>query len=258
MVQPSSASSCRCRLDHGRRPEVRRHQELHHARQTTDIFWKALWNTVKNTLYSVPPDIVIALVLAVCCSADAGHAALSARLFCAGGYLGGDGRHRLALALPPRGIITGSSATSDSTRSVAVDPDLVLPSIAAMSVWKHVGFIMLILLAGCNPSRTRSRKRPASMALGRVCVFLLHHPSSAAAGPGALYDPDHHRRVSNVRRCLRDDGGGPFYSSTTLVYYIYQRAFEQYQMGLRRDHRLRALFDHPGRDPDPTSGAEGG
>ncbi len=26
-------------------------------------------------------------------------------------------------------------------------------------------------------------------------------------------------------------GGGPFYASTTLVYYIYVRAFEQYQMG---------------------------
>ncbi len=55
-------------------------------------------------------------------------------------------------------------------------------------VWKHVASLS-DSPGGCNhPARDRGSGPPRWRWAG--CVFLLHHPSSDAACPGALYDPD--------------------------------------------------------------------
>ncbi|MBA2470572.1 MAG: sugar ABC transporter permease, partial [Chloroflexia bacterium] len=115
-----------------------------------EVFWRALGNTVKYTLFAVPPDIVIALLLAVLLNQQ----------------LRGMKIFRLAYFIPvvtsgalvaivwrwlyqPRGIINGFLLDLGLTpQAWLTDPGLVLLSIAAMSIWKHVGFNMLILLAG--------------------------------------------------------------------------------------------------------------
>ena len=198
-----------------------------------DIFWKALWNTVKYTLFAVPPDIAIALVLAVLLNQQ----------------LRGMKLFRLAYFVPvvtsgalvaivwrwlyqPRGIINGYLLDLGLTpQRWLTDVDLVLPSIAAMAVWKHVGFNMLILLAGLQSIPPELEEAARLDGAGRVKIFFsitlpLLKPVIVLAtilttiGSFQMFDT-----------AFVMTGGGPYYASTTLVYYIYTRAFEQYQMG---------------------------
>lgn len=198
-----------------------------------DIFWKALGNTVKYTTYAVPPDIVIALVLAVLLNQQ----------------LRGMKIFRLAYFIPvvtsgalvaivwrwlyqPRGIINGFLLDLGLTpQSWLTDPSLVMPSIAAMAVWKHVGFNMLILLAGLQSIPPELEEAARLDGAGATRIFFnitlpLLKPVIVLAtilttiGSFQMFD------AAYVMT-----GGGPFYASTTLVYYTYVRAFEQYQMG---------------------------
>jgi multiple sugar transport system permease protein len=198
-----------------------------------EIFWKALRNTVKYTIYSVPPDIVIALILAVLLNQ----------------HLRGMRFFRLAYFVPvvtsgalvaivwswlyqPRGIINGLLLEIGLTpQRWLSDLDLVLPSIAAMAVWKHVGFNMLILLAGLQSIPPELEEAARLDGAGRYRIFFnitlpLLRPVLVLAtilttiGSLQMFDA-----------AFVMTGGGPFYGSTTLVYYIYVKAFEQYQMG---------------------------
>ncbi len=198
-----------------------------------DIFWKALGNTVKYTLFAVPPDIGIALVLAVLLNQQL----RGMRIF------------RLAFFIPvvtsgalvaivwrwlyqPRGIFNGFLLDLGLTpQAWLTDPGLVMPSIAAMAVWKHVGFNMLILLAGLQSIPSELEEAARLDGAGSTRIFFnitlpLLKPVIVLAtilttiGSFQMFD------AAYVMT-----GGGPFYASTTLVYYTYTRAFEQYQMG---------------------------
>jgi multiple sugar transport system permease protein len=198
-----------------------------------EIFWKALRNTLKYAIYSVPPDIVIALLLAVLLNQQ----------------MRGMKFFRLAFFVPvvtsgalvaivwswlyqPRGIINGMLTEIGLTpQRWLTDLGLVLPSIAAMAVWKHVGFNMLILLAGLQSIPPELEEAARLDGAGRYRIFFnitlpLLRPVLVLAtilttiGSLQMFD------AAYVMT-----GGGPFYGSTTLVYYIYVKAFEQYQMG---------------------------
>jgi ABC-type sugar transport system permease subunit len=198
-----------------------------------DIFWKALWNTVKYTIFAVPPDIVIALILAVLLNQQ----------------LRGMKLFRLAYFIPvvtsgalvaivwrwlyqPRGIINGFLLDLGLTpQRWLIDIDLVLPSIAAMAIWKHVGFNMLILLAGLQSIPPELEEAARLDGAGRTRIFFnitlpLLKPVIVLAtilttiGSFQMFDA-----------AFVMTGGGPYYASTTLVYYTYLKAFDQYQMG---------------------------
>lgn len=198
-----------------------------------DVFWKALWNTVKYTIFAVPPDIVIALVLAVLLNQQ----------------LRGMKFFRLAYFIPvvtsgalvaivwrwlyqPRGIINGFLLDVGLTpRAWLTDISLVLPSLAAMAIWKHVGFNILILLAGLQSIPPELEEAARLDGAGRTRIFFnitlpLLKPVIVLAtilttiGSFQMFDA-----------AFVMTGGGPFYASTTLVYYTYLKAFDQYQMG---------------------------
>lgn len=198
-----------------------------------DIFWKALWNTVKYAVFAVPPDIVLALILAVLLNQQ----------------LRGMKLFRLAYFIPvvtsgalvaivwrwlyqPRGIINGFLLDLGLTpQRWLSDIDLVLPSIAVMAIWKHVGFNMLILLAGLQSIPPELEEAARLDGAGRTRIFFnitlpLLKPVIVLAtilttiGSFQMFDA-----------AFVMTGGGPYYASTTLVYYTYLKAFDQYQMG---------------------------
>lgn len=198
-----------------------------------DVFWKALWNTVKYTILAVPPDIIIALLLAVLLNQQ----------------LRGMKFFRLAYFIPvvtsgaliaivwrwlyqPHGIINGFLLDVGLTpRAWLTDTSLVLPSLAAMAIWKHVGFNVLILLAGLQSIPPELEEAARLDGAGRIRIFFnitlpLLKPVVVLAtilttiGSFQMFDA-----------AFVMTGGGPFYASTTLVYYTYLKAFDQYQMG---------------------------
>ncbi len=198
-----------------------------------DVFWRALGNTVKYTLFAVPPDIVIALLLAVLLNQQ----------------LRGMKIFRLAYFIPvvtsgalvaivwrwlyqPRGIINGFLLDLGLTpQAWLTDPGLVLPSIAAMSIWKHVGFNMLILLAGLQsiPSELEEAARLDGAGTTRIFFNITLPLLKPVIVLATILTTIGSFQMFDAAYVMT--GGGPFYASTTLVYYTYLKAFDQYQMG---------------------------
>jgi multiple sugar transport system permease protein len=198
-----------------------------------EVFWRALGNTVKYTLFAVPPDIVIALLLAVLLNQQ----------------LRGMKIFRLAYFIPvvtsgalvaivwrwlyqPRGIINGFLLDLGLTpQAWLTDPGLVLPSIAAMSIWIHVGFNMLILLAGLQsiPSELEEAARLDGAGTTRIFFNITLPLLKPVIVLATILTTIGSFQMFDAAYVMT--GGGPFYASTTLVYYTYLKAFDQYQMG---------------------------
>jgi len=197
------------------------------------IFWRALQNTVVYTLLAVPPDIVLALGLAVLLN----QSLPGLRIF------------RLAYFSPvvtataiiaivwrwlyqPTGIINGVLQTIGlAPLSWLSDPDLALPAIALMSIWKHVGFNMLIFLAGLQAIPVDLEEAARIDGAGRWSIFRnitlpLLRPVIVLA---TILTTIGSLQVFDAAYVMT--AGGPYYATTTLVYYTYTKAFGQYQMG---------------------------
>jgi multiple sugar transport system permease protein len=197
------------------------------------LFWRALWNTLAYTFFTVPVDVVLSVGLAV---------ALNRRMR-------GISLVRLAYFLPvitataivavlwkwlyaPTGLVNGLFALF----GVQAIPWLssvtwALPAISVMAIWKHVGFNILILLAALQaiPAELEEAARldgarPWSM-FWRVTLPLLRPVLVLVT----ILTTINSFQVFDAAYVMT--AGGPFYATTTLVYYIYQTAFLQFQMG---------------------------
>jgi len=198
-----------------------------------DVFWKALRNTVLFVVLTVPTDIVLALVLAVL---------LNQRLH-------GMAVFRLAYFIPvvtatavvaivwrwlyqPQGVVNGALGAFGLDPIVWLsDPDWALPAIAVMAVWKHVGFNMLILLAGLQAIPTEFEEAARIDGAGPLSIFFgvtlpLLRPVIVLV---TILTTIGSFQVFDAAYVMTN--GGPFYATTTLVFYIYQSAFDRYQMG---------------------------
>ena len=111
------------------------------------------------------------------------------------------------------------------------DPAWALPAVALVSIWKDVGFYMILLLAGLqtiDPTLyeaarvdgakpfQRFRKITVPM-LSRSLFFVLIL---------ALV-----RSTQTFEITYALTNGGPNQASTTLAFYVYQTAFVQFEMG---------------------------
>jgi multiple sugar transport system permease protein len=197
------------------------------------VFWRALTNTATFTLMAVPCDVAIALALAVLLN----QRLPGLRLF------------RLAFFLPvvtataivsivwgwlyqPTGIVNGLlQLIGVPGVNWLVDPRSALPAIAIMAVWKHTGFNMLILLAGLQGIPRELEEAARMDGAGRWAVFArvtmpLLRPVIVLA---TILTTIGSFQVFDAAYVMTN--GGPAYATTTLVFYIYQNAFEQYRMG---------------------------
>jgi multiple sugar transport system permease protein len=111
------------------------------------------------------------------------------------------------------------------------DSRFALLAIAIMAVWKHVGFNMLIFLAGLQsiPAELEEASRldgAGRWARFRSVTLPLLRPVLVLA---VILTTIGSFQVFDATYVMT--GGGPAYATTTLVYYIYQQAFDQYTMG---------------------------
>lgn len=197
------------------------------------VFWRALGNTVEYTAIVVPAEVVLALGLAILLNQK----------------LPGLKLFRLAYFIPvvtataivaivwrwlyqPTGLV---NEVLQAFRIPAInwlsDGRFALPSIAIMAIWQHVGFNMLIFLAGLQAIPAEMEEAARISGAGRWNIFRyvtlpLLRPVIVLAvilttiGSFQVFDSAYVMT-----------GGGPFYATTTLVFYAYQQAFEQYSMG---------------------------
>jgi multiple sugar transport system permease protein len=199
-----------------------------------EVFRQALWNTLTYTAWSIPLSMAIGLGLALLLNQK----------------LRGLGLYRTIYYVP---VVTSMVAVamiwvqlfdplygvvSNAVEAIGVkgidwlgDPRLAMPSIIAVSVWKVIGWNMLIYLAGLQ-GIPAYLKEAASIdganrwqSFWRITLPLLQPTTffifvTSLIGAFQVFD------VVYVMT-----GGGPANATTTIVHQIYSAAFKALDMG---------------------------
>jgi multiple sugar transport system permease protein len=199
-----------------------------------ELFWRALVNTVVYTGWSVPVSMAIGLALALLLNQK----------------LRGLGIYRTVYYVP---VVTSMVAVamiwiqlfdplygviSNALEGIGIrgvnwlgDPNLAMPSIIVVSVWKVIGWNMLIYLAGLQ-GIPDYLKEAASIdgangwqTFWRITLPLLQPTTffifvTSLIGAFQVFD-----------QVYVMTGGGPAGATTTLVHQIYNAAFKALDMG---------------------------
>jgi multiple sugar transport system permease protein len=202
--------------------------------QDDPLFWRAMGNTITFTVGTLPTGIVLSLLLALLINRR----------------LPGVGVFRTIYYLP---VITPIIAVSlvwilfyDASAglfnylltSIGLEPQrwltsptLAMPSIIAMSIWKSLGYNMIIFLAALQAVPKELKEAASIDGASRTRVFLsIVLPMLA---PAMLYVT-----VTSLIASFQVfsqvyvmTSGGPNNATLTLVQYIYKTAFVNLEMG---------------------------
>jgi multiple sugar transport system permease protein len=111
------------------------------------------------------------------------------------------------------------------------DPDLALPSVIVMSIWKNVGFAMVVYLAGLQAIPEQYYE--AAKVDGAGALHRLRHITVPLVAPSSFF-----LLVIGVIGAFQVftevyimTSGGPLQSTSTIVYYLWDMGFKQFQMG---------------------------
>jgi len=131
-----------------------------------------------------------------------------------------------------QGFINGVLRTASlSPQPFLSSVDQALLSLVAMSVWKDVGFYMLIFLAGLQAIPLELYESAAIdgasrlQSFGRITLPLLRRPSVFVVVVGTISA----FKVFTPVYLMTD--GGPAESTMVIVFYIFRSAFRYFQMG---------------------------
>ena len=197
------------------------------------VFWKVLRNNVIFALGTVPTSIALAILMALWVNGK-----LKGRGFLRTAYFTPTILPMVAVAsiwlffyTPGYGPVdTVLSALGLPVRNWLGDPDTVLPALMVMTIWKHAGFFMIFFLAGLQNMSVELEE--ASELEGasrwyhfRRVTFPLLMPTTLFVMVVALTDS-----FKMVDHLFIMTGGGPDNASSLLLYYIYQVAFQFYDL----------------------------
>jgi multiple sugar transport system permease protein len=199
-----------------------------------EFFWRALVNTTTYTAWTIPLSMGIGLGLALLLNQK----------------LRGLGLYRTIYYVP---VVTSMVAVamiwiqlfdpvygvlSNALESIGItgidwlgDPNLAMPSVIAVSVWKVIGWNMLIYLAGLQGIPEHLKEAAAIDGANRWQSFFkitlpLLQPTTffifvtSLIGAFQVFD-----------QVYVMTGGGPANATTTLVHQIYNAAFKAFDMG---------------------------
>ncbi|MEO5617997.1 MAG: sugar ABC transporter permease [Candidatus Eisenbacteria bacterium] len=132
----------------------------------------------------------------------------------------------------PRGFLNGVLGSLGlPTPHWLLDPNTALPAIMAMDVWAASGYYMLILLAGLE-AIPRDLYEAAKLE-GAGAWDCFRHITLPLLRPTLLFVV-----VVNTIRSLQIFAevfvmtrGGPLGETTTVVYYLYEQAFQRFHLG---------------------------
>ncbi|NJR76895.1 MAG: sugar ABC transporter permease, partial [Scytonema sp. CRU_2_7] len=196
-------------------------------------FWQILGNTVYFTVATVLPSLVIPLGLAVLLNRSiALREALRTTYFLpsiVSLVAAGLGFRWLFQTEGPVNALLNSIGISSITW--LGDTFWAMPVLILLSIWKQLGFNMVVFLAGLQ-AIPRSRYEAAELD-GADSWQQFWHITLPGLRPTLIF-----AIVTTVIFTLRSfeqvyvmTGGGPLNSTNLLVYYIYQEAFGQFDFG---------------------------
>jgi ABC-type sugar transport system permease subunit len=199
-----------------------------------DRFWNALKNTVVYTVPAVTAQLVIGIALAVALKAN--------------------NRFNVMLRSAYFFPVISSIATMAIVWKFVLDPDIgwlshwlgrtglpatgflqsttwAMPTMILIGVWKNIGFVLILLLAGLQGIPEELYEASASDGASQWRQFL--HVTLPGLRPSLLFACS----ISVIGSLQLFDqvyvmtGGGPLFATETLVTYLYARGFEDFRMG---------------------------
>lgn len=198
------------------------------------LFWTALWNTVYYTVVSVPITLALALGLAALMNRGIRGIQVLRAI-----YFFPVTASIVAVSLlwawmytPDFGIINYTLQQFGLPRlNWLVDPRIAMPSVILMSVWRSLGFNIVVFLAGLQ-SVPRELHEAAELdganewhRFWQITIPLLT-PTIFFAAVMALI-----ASFQVFEQTFIMTQGGPGNATLTLVYYIFQNGFTWLRMG---------------------------
>jgi len=199
-----------------------------------DLFWKAVGNTIYFTLWSVPIGIASSLLLAMLINTQLPGAAIYRTIFYVPVVA-----PLIAIALVWILFYDASSGFLNYIlgRFGVAPVDWLnnaytaMPAIIIMSVWKGLGFNMVIFLAALQAIPRELNEAAALDGAGRARQFLsitlpLLTPATVYVVITSLI-----ASFQVFAQVYVMTNGGPNNSTVTVVHYIYRTAFQDLQFG---------------------------
>jgi len=197
-------------------------------------FWNALRNTALYTVVTAPVSVVIALALAVLLNQRIpGRTAFRAVLFFPWvASLGIASIAWAALLDPQIGMLTSwFSAIGISVGDGLRSTTWAMPAVMFVGIWRNVGFFMVMYLAGLQ--QIPGEFREAALLDGassfqrfrHVTLPLLSNTTMFVVIIAAIFSFQAFDQIYVMT------GGGPYFSTETLVMLIYSSAFRNYDLG---------------------------
>ncbi len=204
------------------------------------LFWVAMRNTLYYALLSIPLGIVAALVLAVLINNRSRFRAYfrTAYFLPVLTSMVAESIQKKWLYQPQFGLFnTMVRMISDATGFLIpeprwlLDPDLAMPAIAFMSVWKGVGYTMVIFLAGLQGIPDTYYE--AAEVDGASSWQAFRHLTIPLLRPAMVFV-----LVTGLIGALQAftamyvmTQGGPVNATRTIVYVLYDQAFRMFRFG---------------------------
>ncbi|MBD2417264.1 sugar ABC transporter permease [Anabaena cylindrica FACHB-243] len=196
-------------------------------------FWQVIFNTVYFTLGSLFPSLVIPLGLAVLLNRS-----IALRGILRSAYFLPSIVSLVAAGLGFRWLFQNTGPVNGLLNFFAIQPISwlgdtfwAMPVIILFSIWKQLGFNMVVFLAGLQ-TIPYSRYEAAELD-GANDWQQFWHITLPGLQPTLIF-----ATVTTAIFTLRSfepvyviTGGGPLNSTNLLVYYIYQEAFGQFDFG---------------------------
>ncbi|MEB3216578.1 MAG: sugar ABC transporter permease [Nostocales cyanobacterium 94392] len=196
-------------------------------------FAQVMWNTVYFTIATVIPSIVIPLGLAVLLNQN-----LILRGFLRTAYFLPSIVSLVAAGLGFRWLFQNEGPVNGFISGIGIEPIpwlsstvWAMPVIILLSIWKQLGFNMVVFLAGLQAipvSRYEAAELDGASAWEQFWYVTL-----PGLRPTLIFTT-----ITTIIFTLRSfeqvyviTGGGPLNSTSLLVYYIYQEAFGQFDFG---------------------------
>jgi multiple sugar transport system permease protein len=199
----------------------------------TPDFWQVLVNTTYFTIATVIPSLVIPLGLAVLLNRS-----ISLRGLLRSAYFLPSITSLVAAGLGFRWLFQTEGAVNGLLNIFGFTPIpwlsstvWAMPVLILLSVWKQIGFNMVVFLAGLQAipvSRYEAAELDGANSWQQFRYITLPglQPTIVFAGiTTAIFTLRSFEQVYVIT------GGGPLNSTNLLVYYIYQEAFGQFDFG---------------------------
>jgi len=196
-------------------------------------FWQVLGNTIYFTVATVIPSLIIPLGLAALLNRS-----LALRGLLRTAYFIPSITSLVAVGLGFRWLFQTNGPVNDLLGAVGLDPipwlgstTWAMPVIIVLSVWKQIGFNMVVFLAGLQ-TIPQTRYEAAELD-GANSWQQFWHITLPGLRPTLVF-----ATVTTAIFTIRSfeqpyvmTGGGPLNSTNLLVFYIYNQAFAQFDFG---------------------------